>query len=446
MDMARRTLARSALSRRTLLGLGLGGAAAISLAGCDRFGGGSASAGGSSESLNVIWWGDATRAEQTEAMLDVYRERHPELSITTDYADSGPYQDRMATRFAAGDIPDLMNQRRDGLREYADRGALLNLSEHTDVLDLSGVPDTYPLGRVGDDLYGIPAGLNAVGFIIDTDRAQHYGAEVPDHLTWSWEDLWDFSREITDAAAAAGDEVYGVDLSFATVQNLVVWVRQTGEELYTEDGLFGASEETLAAWFEMSVEQRERGGLPPAGFIDITGNSAAESAIASGLVAGQVIPTNNLEVFGDVVEGPLQLCRFPGEVQGARRGMSIDTAMYWSIGAEAPNVEGALDLLNFMINDAEGNAAVGVTRGLPSSEAVAQEISDSLSEADQESMQYILDLAEEDLPESRPDPAGGSAVQDKLTEVDEEVQFGRMTPEQAAQRLRETADGAMGLA
>ncbi|GAA1175305.1 ABC transporter substrate-binding protein [Nesterenkonia xinjiangensis] len=446
MEQDRRHTARSGLSRRTLLNLGMGGAAALTLAGCDRFGGGSASAGGAADSINMIWWGDAARSEQTEAMLDVYRGRHSDVTIVTDYADSGPYQDRMATRFAAGDIPDIMNQRRDGLREYADRGTLLNLNDHLDVLDLSDVPDTYPLGRVGDDLYGIPAGLNTVGFIINTDLAGSYGAEVPDHLTWSWDDLWDFSREITEAARSGGDEVYGVDLSFATIQNLVVWVRQAGEDLYTEDGLFGASEETLAAWFEMSVEQRESGGLPPAGFLDVTGSSAAESAIAAGRVAGQVIPTNNLEVHGEVVDGPLQLCRFPGEVQSVRRGMSIDTAMYWSIGAEAPNVEGALDLLNFIVNDAEGNAAVGVTRGLPCSEAVAEEIADSLSEADQESMQYLMDLSEEDLPESRPDPAGGSAVQDMLTEVDEEVQFGRLTPQEAAARLRETADSAMGLA
>lgn len=432
------------ISRRTLLGAGIGVAAMAGLSACNRFGGGTASASTADE-ISMMWWGDAARAEATEAMLDVYRGSHSDVTIKTEYADSGPYQDRMATRFAAGDVPDIMNQRRDGLREYADRGALLDLNEHLDVLDLSAIPDSAPLGRVGEALYGVPAGLNAVGFIIDETVTDRYGLTAPDTDAWSWDELWSFSKTISTAAAEDGKEMYGVEVDFATVQNLVVFIRQAGEEMYTAEGLFGASEKTLAAWFQMSVDQRKSGALAPAGFIETSGNSAAESPIASGLVAAQVIPTNNLAVFSDVLGSVPLLGRFPGEVQGARRGMSVDTAMYWSIGAKAANADGALELLNFMLNDVDGNAAVGATRGLPVSTAVAESIAADLSEEDRISMQYLLDLGAEDLPESRPDPSGGSEIQDALTELAVEVAFERATPREAAQRIRATAEGAMGL-
>ncbi|MGW9113168.1 ABC transporter substrate-binding protein [Microbacterium sp. NPDC055683] len=428
------------MSRRTLLGLGLG-ASAFLLAGCNRFGiGGEPTA--SASSLDMIWWGDAARAEATEAMLAIFQEQHDGLTIKTEYQDSGPYSDKLATRFAGGDVPDLFNQRRDGLREYADRGALLDLNEHLDVLNLDDVPTTSPLGLVDGALYGIPAGLNAVGFVINRDLTAQYGVEIPDGDTWSWDDLWAFSKAVSDAS---GGQVYGVDLDFSTVQNLVVFIRQTGEEMYNEDGTFGASEETLADWFAMSLEQRKTGGLAPAGFIEVTGGATEQSPIATGLVAGQIIPTNNLKAYTDATGSPLELLRIPGEVQGARRGMSIDTSMYWSIGQQSPNKDTALQLLDFIVNSVEGNEAVGPTRGLPISTVVADAIASGLGEEDQRSIEYISGLGAEELPISRPDPIGGTTIQDALADIAVEVTFERTSPQDAAKQILQVASDTMGL-
>lgn len=431
-------------SRRGLLGLGLGAVAAAGLTGCNRFGGGGGAVGADGKStINMIWWGDAKRAEATQAMLDVFLKDHSDVTIKTEYQDSGPYQDKMATRFAAGDVPDLCNQRRDGMREYIARDSLIDLNEHLDVLKLDDVPDSYPLGKHNDQLFGIPAGLNASGFVISTDVTDKYEIEIPDGNSWSWDDLWSFSQEVTKAAKADGKELYGVDFPFAEVDALRVYLRQIGEQLYNPDDTFGASEEALTDWWAMSVEQRKKGGLPPAGFIETAGASSEESPIAAGLIAAEMIPTNNLKAYNESVEGELVLNRMPGEVQGVARGMEIGVSMYWSIGAKAPNVDGALELLNFIVNSPEGNLAVGPTRGLPVSTAVAEQIYDSLDKYDQQSMDYMTELAKEDLPETLPDPPGCTAVQDALETLDTEVMFGRMTPKEAAKQAVTKAEAAL---
>ncbi|NYE69114.1 ABC transporter substrate-binding protein [Microlunatus parietis] len=430
------------VGRRAVLGLGLGTAAAA-LTGCNRFGvgGGSADAG---STINMIWWGDANRAKLTEAMLDLYREAHPGVTIKTEYQDSGPYQDKMATRFAAGDVPDLCNQRGDGISEYVDRGALLDLNQHLDVIKLDDVPPELPLARFGDRLFGIPAGLNASGFVINTALTERYEVEIPDGNTWSWDDLWSFSQSITKAAKDRDDkELYGINLPFSETDALAIFLRQRGEDLYTTDGGFGGSEESLVEWWAMSVEQREKGGLPPAGFIESAGGGSAQSPLAAGLVAAQMIPTNNLKAYNDSVDGDLQLNRFPGETQAVRRGMQIGVAMYWSIGAKAPNQAGALDLLNFMINDVEANLAVGPTRGVPISTAVVDGIFDALGPDDQRSVEYIRDLTKEDLVETRPAPAGTTAVTDAVESIDAEVMFGRVAPREAAKQLVRAATDAL---
>src|SRR5687768_13103017 len=99
------------------LGMGLGAGAAA----CGRgFGGGDDQPRGAVQ-LNMVWWGDAKRAEKTQAALDIFQRKNPGVTVKTEYQDSGPYKDKLATRFAAGDAPDVMAMRMDSLREYADR-------------------------------------------------------------------------------------------------------------------------------------------------------------------------------------------------------------------------------------------------------------------------------------------------------------------------------------
>ncbi len=420
------------LSRRSLLRL-TGGAGLVALAGtgCNRFGGGGGTP--SSDEINFVWWGDAARAESTEAMLDLFKQQHAGVTVRTEYQDSGPYADKLATRFAANDVPDLFAQRRDSLREYADRGALLNLREHSDLLKLDDVPETIQqIGIVDDAMYGIPAGLNAVGFVINKKLTDKYGVEIPDGDTWSWDDYFAMAGAITKAS---GKKVYGGDIDFGTLQNVVVFVRQTGEELYHPDGTLGASTETMNAWFSLSVEQRQTGALPPAGFVESLGGGAEQSALAKGTVASQVIPTNNMKANNRVVGGSLQLNRIPGEVQGRRRGMSIDTAMYWSVGTKSKNIDGGLQLLDFLTNSVDGNKAVGPTRGVPASATVAEAILDSLDPDDRTSVDYITGLSKEQLPESRPDPVGGSEIADVIANLATEVMFERVSPADAAKQF-----------
>ncbi|GAB3760089.1 ABC transporter substrate-binding protein [Microlunatus parietis] len=428
---------RTGLSRRTLLRLSAsaGVTAALAATGCNRFGGGGPAT--SAGEINFVWWGDAARAASTQALLDLYTKENPGTTLRTEYQDSGPYADKLATRFAAGDVPDLFAQRRDSLREYADRGALLDLREHLDLLALDGVPETIQqIGVVGESMYGIPAGLNAVGFVINTTLAEKFGVSIPDGDTWSWDDYFAMAAAITKAS---GKKVYGGDLDFGTLQNVVVFVRQTGEELYNPDDTLGVSTKTMTDWFSLSVDQRRTGALPPAGFVEALGGGAEQSYLAKGTIASQVIPTNNLKAYNKAAGGKLQLNRMPGEVQGKRRGMSIDTAMYWSVGSKSKNIDGGLKLLDFITNSIEGNKAVGPTRGVPASTVVAEAIADSLDPDDKTSVDYITGLSKEQLPESRPDPIGGSEIADLIANLATEVMFERVAPAEAAKQF---TDGA----
>ena len=421
---------------------GLGLAAVPTLAACGRgFGGGGDDESGDGVTLNMVWWGDAVRAEKTQAALDIFMDANSGIKIEVEYQDSGPYQDKLATRFAAGDAPDLMAMRMDSLREYADRSALLDLNEYGDNIDLSGLSENAAtLAEVDGSVFGVPAGLNAIGFVIRKDLADQYGVAIPDGNTWSWEDLAAFAKAITDAS---GGEVYGTGFEAQTLANVVVYTRQRGEDFFTEGGELGVTAATIQAWFEMINGMREEGGFPPAGFFENLGGSADQSYIAQGKVASQIIPTNNFLGYNEACGGNLVLLRAPGETQGTRRGQSIDCPHLWSVAAASEHPEEAIKLLDFLTNDPEASLATGTTRGVPANSSVADEIKDSLEPDDQLATDYLIGLQGEDLPRSYTYPPGGSALFDFLDAIAVEVEFGRQSPADGAASFIDQAKQAI---
>lgn len=413
--------------------------AGLGLSACGRFGGGDDSSGGEGE-VNMVWWGDAARAEVTEDALAIFTEETG-IKVKTEYQDSGPYQDKLATRFAAGDEPDLMAQRMDSLREFADRGALLDLNTTGDAVDLSGLSDSArALAEVDGAVYGIPAGLNAIGFVVNRDVTDQYGLEIPDGDTWSWEDLSEFAASVTEAS---GGEVYGTGFEAATLANLIVWVRQQGEDFFTEDGQFGATEATIQGWFDLIQGMRDAGGFPEPGFFEQVGGGAEQSYIAAGTLASQIIPTNNFLSYNQASGGNLALLRIPGETTSVRRGQSVDCPHLWSIASASEKQDEALQLLDFLANDIRASRATGTTRGVPANASIAEELLPDLEADDQTATEYLIGLQGEDLPPSFTYPPGGSAIADAIAAIATEVEFGRQSSAEGAAAFVSQAQDAL---
>ncbi|MFC7535342.1 ABC transporter substrate-binding protein [Actinoplanes sp. GCM10030250] len=420
------------LDRRRLLGLaGLTGLAAT-LPACGRgFGGGDGEDG--KIELNMVWWGDAQRAELTAKALDLFQKANPGIKVSTEYQDSSPYKDKLAARFAAGNPPDLMAMRFDSLREYADRGTLLDLAQHAG-LDQSALTDSArALGQVGAKSFGVPSGLNTIGYIVDKTLTDKYGVSIPDGDTWGWDDLGEFAKQLTKAS---GGKVYGTNFEPWTVANLLVFARQRGEDFFTPDGKLGATEATVTAWYQLVEDLRKAGGIPPAGFIDQNnGASPAQSYLAKKAIASQIIPTNGLLGFNQACGGNLQLLRIPGETRGARRGQSVDTPALWSVAAGSKHPAEAVKLLNFLINDSEAAKAAGVTRGVPANRTIAEAIAPGLEPDNQRSTDFLTKLQNEKLPASYPYPVGASKLTNILKTISTEAEFGRMSPGEAGKQF-----------
>ena len=412
-------------------------AAGLALSGCGA--GATPSSGGSVE-LNFVYWGDSNRAKMTDAAIKIFEEKNPGITVKSEYQDSGPYADKLATRFAGGNPPDVLNMANRTLLEYAQRGTLADLKSLPEI-KLDNIPATIQSrGEVDGKLYGLATGVNLIGMVVNKTITDQAGVAIPDDKTWSWDDYARFATEVTQKA---GGKIYGAGYDVATETGPILLARQRGEDFYTKDNKLGVSEATIRDWFQYSVDLRNAGGYPPAGFFEQIGGSPAQSYLAKGTVASQIIPINNFRGYNEAAGGNLVLLRMPGETTEKRRGYSADPSMLWSVAAKSKHPKEAAKLLNFLINDVDGAAETLTQRGVPINPKVTEAIMPKLGEDDTKFVQMVADIQKDELAPAYVYPKGASVVADTLKQLATEVEFGRVTPADAAKTFLEKSNAAI---
>lgn len=142
MQVNHRSVSCTALTTAALLGLTACGGDSAQADGA---------AGEEQVELSFAYWGGGLRVEQTDAIIDAFEAEHPNITVNGSYGEFGGHWEQLATQTAGGDTPDLIQMDDKYLREYADRGVLLDLTE-VDVSKLD--EDAANNGRTEDGLFG----------------------------------------------------------------------------------------------------------------------------------------------------------------------------------------------------------------------------------------------------------------------------------------------------
>jgi multiple sugar transport system substrate-binding protein len=433
-------------TRAALLALTAAGALALtSCAGGDSGAmpegdGGEADDGGNVE-IRFAWWGSDTRHETTQEIIDLFEEKNPGITVVPDFTDWSGYWDKLATTVAGGDTPDVMTQEERYLSDYATRGVVADLNDLG--VDTSEIPeDVVATGEIDGKLYGIATGVNAYALIADPEIFAQAGVEMPDDQTWTWEDYVEIAGEVS---AGAGDGVWGTQDYGFNEAGLNVLARQKGEALYNADGTLGVSPETVAQFFQLSLDLMANDGQPDASRSVEYENAGPEgSLLGTNTGAMGVWWSNQLGALSAASGHDLELLRLPGESQYERTGMYFKSAMYYSVSATTEHPEEAAKFVDFLVNDPEVAALQLTDRGLPSNLSVRESILDDLEDADQRMADFMADL-EDELVDSPPVPPNGSAeMTDIMKRINTEVLFGNLTPAEAAERFLSEVGAAIG--
>ncbi|MDZ5077225.1 ABC transporter substrate-binding protein [Nesterenkonia sp. HG001] len=417
----------------------LTGAALVAALGLTACGGGGGGGDGEDDdvTLRFAFWGSDTRVQNTEEIIEVFEEEHPHIEVVIEYNDWDGFWDQLATQAAGGEAPDIFQMDAPYLREYGERGALLDLSD----VDLSAMPeDIVESGSIDGEYYGLASGVNAVAVVVNPRLFEEAGVEMPDDTTWTWEDFADIATEITESL----DGVYGAS-GPAEPQSLQAWVRQQGVQLTDADGELGVEVQHLEDYLSYVDELRRAGAYPPAEvMVEELTAPQDQSLEASGGAAMAFSWTNLLGALQDAGGEELELLRLPsptGDVADAQQW--YNTGMV-SASSSTDHPEEVVEFLDFFVNDLR-SAEINMTdRGLSANTEIRPQLMDTMDEANATAAEF-MDEIEDELGEPAPVPATGfGQLADVIHRYEAEVFFERMTPAEAAEAMHAEFESTLG--
>lgn len=387
--------------------------------------------------IRVAWWGAEGRHEATQAALEICEE---ELGVTTsaEFASQG-YDDRLATQFAAGDAPDIIQVTSGHVTSYGQRGGLVDIATVADYIDTSAIaPGVLNQDQVDGKNYAVPITVNASGILLNVSLMEQYGLERPDDENWTWDDLADYANSVYEASGGA---IWGLQQPSEDIRLLGIWARQLGhlDGLFSETGV-GVDPEIIADFLQYGYDLQANGGSAPASVsIEHQGGGIEQTMIGTGKVLMAVRPINEITALVAGTGSQFELLQLPVHKKG-ETGQTF-RSMSWAITTDSEHPDVAAQVLNCLQSNLEVADILQAERGLPANENVVEHIRPNLSPEQQQMADFVA-IVQENAPAAAPiaPPPGADTAEPMLRRYAEDMLFDRITPEEAAKQFTAELD------
>ncbi len=425
-------------TRRQVCQIGLSGLtslALLDLVGC----GGATSSGSGSETLQLSFWGDASRNKLTRNAITLFQQAHPNITIHSWFANVNDYFNKLNTQIAGGTTPDLIQMDMAYVAQYVNEHILLDLSDliSNKTIDLSDF-DQGQIASSEDNgkLYGISLGGNYESMFYDTQFVQQAGVGNPP-ATWTWDDFATYTGKISKALAS--QKIFGTGDYSGAIDVFEIWVRQQGHELYTPDGKVGFTAQDATSWFNYWSELRKAGACASAEIqASVTGSGPSSTLLVQGKAAFAIAHSNQYHGFQTLSQHKYAFQMVPN---GPQPGLYEKPSMLMSIAARSKYADDAARFINFIITDPKGVKAIGLDRGIPGSARARATLEASATPEDKAVLDFANQVASSGLtrPKKILDPPAAGKLQTALQDVAQAVSFGKQTPAEGGNALYQQA-------
>lgn len=431
-----------------LLGAGIGTiVAAVALAGCSTTG--SASSVSSEEVTGEIgfsFWGSPARAEKVDAVIDLFEDEYPEVTVTPEVAEYNAYVERMTVRAAGDGLPCVVGMQSYFATRYAEQGVLRPLDEYIDagVIDVSDIPeDVLAAGQIDGEQFVIPTGAIVRLLAYNEDAVTEAGVEPPtDGMTWD-----QYAKWLRSLQAGLPEGVFAAEIEGHYLPTLTSWVIAHGEQMF-EDGGLGFDRELLAEWFEYWRALTEDGVTIPPSEIAASNGALEMSPISTGraATAGRDIPQlfltqSFLQASGKgssvgYITMPTEDGSTPSSFLGVN-GIAITES------CERPAT--AATFIDFFATNPEAGVAFQSDNGVVTSAAQQEALlADAATpEGVKHNIEIMRDLSEAGAVTTTQYPEGIAALRAELVRLYEQVAFGNMSVDEAVDAFFTKAESAL---
>ncbi|AIQ23529.1 extracellular solute-binding protein [Paenibacillus sp. FSL H7-0737] len=385
--------------------------------------------------LRIAWWGGDTRHSYTQQVIDMYETKYPNVTIEPEYASFDDYWKKLAPQAAANRLPDIVQMDISYINQYGSNGQLEDLKPYLNSQIQVGDVNENVLstGVINEKQFGIPLGVNVLGFQYDPELLKKAGVDsIPENWTW------DQYKEIAAKAKSAG--LY-IDGSMAADVFFNYYLRTKGLALYNNDGsALGYEDDALFTdFFGMLSGLIKDGAVPSQDKLSQNKGVIEESDIVKGTGIGVWQWSNQYVALQIAVNRPMALAQMPGP--DMEKGLYMQPSMYWSVTSNSKVKEEAAKFVDFWINDPEANNLIKGERGVPISSKIKESVASQLTDSGKQVFKFVADMEPTTSPMSP--PVGSPEVVALLTDLAEQMNFGKIDPAAAAAQFRKEANAIL---
>jgi multiple sugar transport system substrate-binding protein len=387
--------------------------------------------------LRFSWWGTDSRHALTNMALDLFEEKNPGITVVRDFGGFDGYIDKLVTQAAGNNSPDVFQLYEGVLREFASRGQLYDLNDATSQgLNLDGWDQgLLDTSTIDGSLSALQFGLTTQAFIFNTELFEQASVPIPAD-GFSWEELATAAKKVSDGTDSG---TFGVTDLSTGYQVFEVWASQNGESYLTDDGL-GFSASTLEGYWQYWADLRASGAATPGELV--SEYPTPFDAIIAGKAASGFIFANQMAAVQSSIEAEIAVARMPGE--DPQPGSYLRTAMNIAISSTTEHPEEAARLVDFLLNDPEAYAILGIDRGVPANPAVLEAATANVDDVTAKGLSVIDGVRADGAAPPVPPKPGASNVNALFAEFAQEVQFERMSIKDAVASFINSAEQELG--
>jgi multiple sugar transport system substrate-binding protein len=412
------------------------------LAGCSSSDKASTSSGSKNEKVEIrfAWWGDTKRNEVYNAIADRFEKENPNIKVKREFGGFPEYWEKLSTQIAGGNAPDVFGMHQFYVADYARRNALLPLDEYTNSnsIDQKNFPETVVnSGKINGKLYMVAQGVTMTGWVYNPTLFDKLGVQKP-AKDWTWDDFVKTTLELKQKGITGASDMGGNALQ----PTFRYFLRQNGQDLFTEDGKLDFDKATLVKWWSLWNDLRKKGAIPDAATTTEYATAPLEqNMFVTGKIALHQIPANQLYLYQQQIkDGTLEMAKMP-TLSGGAKGEYIEGA-YLSIAAKSKHPKEAAKFINFFVNAEKSLELFKVEQGSPGSTQMADFVKPLLEPAQVKTVDFI----QETLKDAKPAvyaPIGVNEVEQSFKDNANAIAFGKMTVEEAADKFMKDANSIL---
>ncbi|WP_341996389.1 ABC transporter substrate-binding protein [Microbacterium sp. LWH7-1.2] len=385
--------------------------------------------------LDFAFWGNDDRATRYDDLIAAFNEEYPNITINTSFTDFPSFWEKRQTEAAGGGLPDVFQFSDSYLRQYAESGNLLDLADVSDHIDTTTFEESLlGTGALNGVQYSLPTGYSLWANFVNDDLVAQALVEAPEGGT-SFADFDEWMASVTDATGGA---VYGGTDYTQRIQVFELQLRANGDNLYTEDGELGFTEDDLREFWESGAEIRDGVTVPQQKLEELSPKSGFGAAVT----ASEMSWSNFLGGYlADSGASSISLVAPPTAKEGSK-DLYRQAGLQVAIAANTEHPEAAALFLDFVVNSPEAGEIFGTTLGFPASSSKLE--GTTLEGADKQVADYI-ESASDRIGEAPPVPVVGyGSLEQTFWDLGKSIGLGALSVDDAVTQFFAEADAILG--